>query len=130
MRYNYPTPPGQVLRFRVEYYVPDGVRPAASFVVHLASPTTVFAATGTAVPIGFFAYPFGAGTSLLQFHTVAGATYYVQYSADLKTWITVLPAVAGNGNWIEWLDNGPPKTISLPANDAFRHRFYRVLRAP
>ena len=127
---NYPTPPGQVLRLRLEYYVPDGVCPVASFAVRVASPAVAFTPVGTVVAINFFAYPFGAGASLLQFRTVMGATYYVQYSSDLRTWATVLPAVLGNDNWIEWLDIGPPKTISLPADDAGGARLYRVLRVP
>jgi len=130
LRYDYPTPPGQVLRLRTEYYVPDGVCPVASFAVHLAKPAAAFLPAGTFVPINYFAYPFGNGAALCEFRTVAGKAYYVQYSADLTTWTTALPAVMGNANWIEWLDNGPPKTISLPANALGGHRFYRVLRAP
>jgi hypothetical protein len=128
--FGYPTPPGQVLRLTVEYYVPDGTPPEASFLVNLGAPTPPFVATGTLVPIGFFGYPWGDGAALLQFQTAQGATYYVQYSADLSSWTTILPAVAGNDSWIEWLDNGPPKTMSQPADDPAGHRFYRVLRAP
>ena len=61
---------------------------------------------------------------------MSGAAYYVQYSTDLTTWFTAQPAVAGNNNWIEWLDIGPPKSKSLPADDPTGRRFYRVLRIP
>ena len=132
LRFDYPTAPGQVLRLRIEYYVPDGIPPAASFHVDLAKPAAPFAppGTGTPVSIGFFGYPWAGDAALLEFKTVSGAAYYVQYSPDLTTWFTAQPAVAGNDNWIEWLDIGPPKTKSLPAEDPAGRRFYRVLRVP
>jgi hypothetical protein len=132
LRFDYPTAPGQVLRLRIEYYVPDGIPPAASFHVDLAKPAAPFAppGTGTPVSIGFFGYPWAGDAALLEFKTVSGAAYYVQYSPDLTTWFTAQPAVAGNDNWIEWLDIGPPKSRSLPTEDLTGRRFYRVLRVP
>jgi len=36
-----------------------------------------------------------------------------------------LPAVTGTGTRQQWIDNGPPKTDSLPPASAMR--FYRLL---
>ena len=130
LRFDYPITPGQVLRCRVEYYVPDGRTPLASFGVHLSQPPPPLHPAGSLVRIGYIACPFGDGSVLLQFHTVRGGTYYVQYSANLEDWVTIQPAVVGNDSWIEWLDNGPPKTIRPPGFDSNGHRFYRVLQAP
>jgi hypothetical protein len=132
VRYDYPTPPGEVLRLRIEYYVPDGVPPTASFRVNLAKPAApiILPGLGTPVAIEFFGYPWGAGASLLEFRTVTDSTYYIQYSSNLTNWTTIQPAIAGNSNWIQWLDNGPPKTKSLPMLDASGQRYYRVLRFP
>ena len=130
LRFDYPIAPGQVLRCRVEYYVPDGRTPLASFGVHLSQPPPPLHPAGSLVRIGYIACPFGDGSVLLQFHTVRGGTYYVQYSANLEDWVTIQPAVVGNDSWIEWLDNGPPKTIRPPGFDSNGHRFYRVLQAP
>ena len=130
LQFNSPTAPGQALRFRLEYYVPDGHVPTPDFLVQLTQPAPPLALTGTGVRIEFFGYPWGDGTALLQFQTVRDRSYYVQYSSDLSTWITVQPAVAGTDNWIEWLDNGPPKTPSRPAHEPSGLRFYRVVEIP
>ena len=102
----------------------------ASFAVRLSQPVPPLHPAGALVEIGYMAYPFGHGAAFLQFHTVRGGTYYVQYSTDLANWVTIQPAIAGNDSWIEWLDNGPPKTVSPPAHDSTAHRFYRVLKTP
>jgi len=37
----------------------------------------------------------------------------------------VFPPLYGTGGHLQWIDNGPPKTVSPPVNDA---RFYRVMK--
>ena len=59
------------------------------------------------------------GNVLLEFNSTAGQSYYIQYSSDLATaWSTALPKIAGTGNRIQWLDNGPPKTEAHPSTIA------------
>jgi hypothetical protein len=72
--------------------------------------------------------------SLVEFTTDPGGIYYVQYArtpeelaANPYQAKTALPAVKGTGGSVQWIDNGPPKTESVPVNGA---RFYRVLRSP
>lgn len=67
---------------------------------------------------------------LLDFPTQTNRVYYVQYSAQPDFTHTndvrlVLPPVPGTGSTVQWLDNGPPKTESFPADTA--NRFYRIL---
>jgi hypothetical protein len=64
------------------------------------------------------------GQVLIQFQTVSGDQYLIQYSYDQVTWKTVVPTVPGTGNWLQWIDNGPPKTESEPQDAP--PRFYRI----
>ena len=55
------------------------------------------------------------GRTYVEFSTVAGSIYWVQYrdSAD-AAWQTSPAAVTGTGTSIQWLDDGWPKTSSAP----------------
>jgi membrane carboxypeptidase/penicillin-binding protein PbpC len=64
----------------------------------------------------------------LEFNSLANRFYYVQYSSDLKNWKGAEPAIIGNGGLIQWVDDGPPKTESLP--QSVTARFYRVILVP
>ncbi len=66
------------------------------------------------------------GTFLVEFTTVNGSTYYVQYSSDMVNWNTVFPSYAGTGQHFQFVDSGPPQTQSLPSTST--SRFYRVLK--
>ena len=68
------------------------------------------------------------GSFRVEFRTLAGRTYYVQYSSDLATWRIAFPPVGGSGSGMQWVDNGPPKTDSHPGTQT--NRFYRVLLVP
>ena len=132
LRFDYPTAPGQVLRLRIEYYVPDGIPPAASFHVVLAKPAAPFAppGPGTPVSIGFFVYPCGRRRRFLEFKTVTGADYYVQYSSDLTTWFTAQPAMAGNGQFDPVAGHWSAENQELEDRGSIGRRLYRVLRVP
>ena len=67
-------------------------------------------------------------TFMVEFASTANRVYYVQYSSDLRTWKTAQPGITGNGSWIQWIDNGQPKTESAPATTV--KRFYRVILLP
>jgi hypothetical protein len=70
---------------------------------------------------------FSNGQVLLEFNSEAGKAYYIQYGTDPASWKTALPKVAGTGKRVQWIDNGPPKTDSLPS--ALPARFYRIVVA-
>jgi uncharacterized repeat protein (TIGR01451 family) len=66
------------------------------------------------------------GMVLIEFTTIPGCTYTVQYSDDhLQSWKTAVPSLTAAGNHVQWVDDGPPKTDALPVSRA--SRFYRVL---
>lgn len=67
-------------------------------------------------------------TFLLEFLTMSNRVYSVQYSSNLADWKAAQPAISGDGNWRQWIDNGEPKTESAPATQ--QARFYRLLLLP
>jgi hypothetical protein len=100
-----------------------------------ASPTAVFAVepfapVEPAVPpgVGFSisrVVGLESGGLLIEFRSVLGRTYLVEYSDDLRTWQAAQPSVIAAANRVQWIDSGPPKTASLPVGG--NSRFYRVL---
>ena len=51
---------------------------------------------------------------LIEFSTISGHTYTVEYSSDLVTWNIATPSIVGGANQIQWYDDGPPETLSKP----------------
>ena len=66
------------------------------------------------------------GDKLLEFVSIVGGVYTIQYSSDGENWINVVPDVTAGSNVTQWVDNGPPKTSSHPSTTG--NRFYRVMR--
>ena len=127
VQFNGPIIGGQTQKLRLEYYVPDGSVPSPTFNVLWLSSDNPTNAAGTSVPIGRIS-PFVNGAMLLDFTTIANRQYYIQYSTDLVTWNTSLPAVIGRGGVQQWMDYGPPLTLTPPADTP--HRFYRLRLLP
>lgn len=81
------------------------------------SPTApaVIAAAGPSIASGFTIGVNGKGNAI----------YQLQWSSNLTNWFTVGPKVNGTGIPIQWTDNGPPLTPSVPSSSGLR--FYRVI---
>jgi len=130
VQHNFPVPAGGSVTFFIEYYVPDRVTiPAPTFLAELVPVSAPINPAGTVQSI--LRNPpvvLVDGSVLIDFATLANRTYYIQYSADMATWTTVVPAVIGTGSTRQWIDNGPPKTESHPSTAGAR--FYRVLLVP
>jgi hypothetical protein len=121
--------PSTYVDVKIEYYSPMTVMPNP--ILH---PELVPLANGGAAAL------FGIGQRvnrslllpsrnfLVEFASQSNRVYYVQYSSNLVTWKTSRPAVQGNGNWIQWIDNGQPKTDNSPASESAR--FYRLIMLP
>lgn len=127
VQFNGPIGGGQAQKLRLEYYSMYASVPSPTFNVLWLSSDNPTNAAGTLVPIGRIS-PFAGGTMLLDFTTAANQQYYIQYSSDLVTWNTSLPAVIGRGGVQQWMDYGPPLTLTPPANTP--HRFYRLRLLP
>lgn len=121
-------PPGGYVDLTIEYLSPMRIMPnpilSAEFVPP-AGPVPPFSGTFQHINRGLL---LGNRTFLVEFNTISNRVYAIQYSEDLSQWKTSLPAVAGDGSWIQWIDNGEPRTEGSPA--AASARFYRLLLLP
>jgi uncharacterized repeat protein (TIGR01451 family) len=70
------------------------------------------------------------GNMLIEFPATTGQTYTVVYSdnAQFSNAMIAPPAIIAPANEVQWIDYGPPTTVSAPANS--NARFYRVLQDP
>lgn len=61
---------------------------------------------------------------LIEFTTVPGRLYEIQYSDNTRDWRVSPIRIRAAGNRTQWIDRGPPRTDSRPQDKA--SRFYRV----
>jgi uncharacterized repeat protein (TIGR01451 family) len=68
-----------------------------------------------------------SGNILIEFQSVRGSNYTVLYSDNpsFSTPLAAQPSIVAQANRTQWIDDGPPKTVSSPTNTS--SRFYRVL---
>jgi len=121
--------PGSYVDLLIEYYVPTRVAPNPTLVAQLVplSGGGIGSVVGNGQNIER-GVMLPNSTFLLEFSTVAGRTYYIQYSSNLVTWLTAQQPITGNGSRVQWIDNGQPKTDSPPA--AQSARYYRLMLLP
>jgi uncharacterized repeat protein (TIGR01451 family) len=68
------------------------------------------------------------GNWLVEFQSILGRSYTIQYSGDGVNFTNAQPSIIAPADRVQWIDDGPPKTISPPASAP--SRFYRVLLNP
>jgi uncharacterized repeat protein (TIGR01451 family) len=70
------------------------------------------------------------GGMIFEFPATLGKTYTVVYADNIlfSNALIAPPAIVAPANEVEWIDYGPPTTVSVPANGGAR--FYRVLANP
>ncbi len=126
---NTPVPPGGYVDFLIEYYSRFRITPNPTLTAELVAPKSGSTGDllGTQQPI-HRGVMLANGTFLVEFLSQPNRTYFVQYTEDLLHWKTAQSSVRGNGSWIQWIDNGQPKTESLPSGTD--KRFYRLIMAP
>jgi uncharacterized repeat protein (TIGR01451 family) len=75
-------------------------------------------------------FPLTTGNVLLEFPTTPGRAYTVVYSDNVlfSNAMIAPPAIVAPANQLQWIDYGPPTTISAPTNSG--SRFYRVFLNP
>jgi len=124
---------GQEIPVTLEFYVSDRttVPDFDSYGSYFGSLDLQPPSGGSLIPVRSPRYV--NGEFLVEFLTESGFTYYVQYAdslqhlADPAICKTAFPPVAGTGTYVQWIDNGPPKTASPPGDGM---RFYQVIRSP
>ena len=97
------------------------------FSVESALPVSPPTPAGEAVSINRLSAHLG-GRILLEFTTIPGRKYVVQYSSNLTDWKTTDPIITAPSNRMQWYDDGPPKTESKP--NSVGSRFYRIIQLP
>ncbi len=121
-------PPGSYVDMTIEFYSPLRVQPNPVLRAELVPPNDPVApleGTYQRVNRGLM---LANRTFLVEFPTLTNRVYSIEYSKDLIHWKTASPAITGTGNWVQWIDNGEPKTESTPANTTAR--FYRLILLP
>jgi uncharacterized repeat protein (TIGR01451 family) len=116
---------GSNVVFLLEYYVPTRVAPADLTLTVQAGPAVIPpVVAGTILNISRTVV-LSNGSVLVEFTAVPGQVYAIQYSSDMVTWLTAVPAITAPENEVQWIDSGPPKTVSSPAQQGAR--YYRVV---
>ena len=118
--------PGAYADLLVEYYAPLRVAPNPAYRLELVQ-------TNSGGSAAFFGVQqqvrrgvrLSNSTFMVEFLSASNHFYSIEYSSDLKNWKSAQPSIAGTGTWIEWVDNGEPKTESAPATTSVR--FYKVI---
>lgn len=75
-------------------------------------------------------YSMSSGGFLIEFPATIGRTYTIIYSDNVSfsNALTAQPAIVAPASRVQWIDNGPPKTVSHPTNTV--QRYYRVRQSP
>jgi len=131
IQYNSPLAPGQVVDLVVEYFVPleASIPTSAVYLPLVVNPLPPVNPAGSVVTDGFLVQKQPDDRFTVEWFSVIGRTYWVQYSDDAgSTWETVLSSVTGTGLKVVWLDNGQPKTDQ--SSDLTPNRQYRVVIEP
>ncbi len=70
------------------------------------------------------------GNMLIEWPSTLGQTYTVVYSTNVTFSNAMIapPSIVAPANDMEWIDYGPPTTVSAPTNASAR--FYRVIQNP
>lgn len=119
--------PGQSASLTVEFYIPNR---QAIVPVYLAvaafteDPPAPDPAGSAPTPDRMLRLP--GGEFLIEFPSLVGRKYAIDYSPDAQTWRRVPSTITASGTRTQWIDYGPPKTSSHPAS--VPQRFYRVVR--
>lgn len=126
-----PVAPGISVEVMVEYHVLSRIgtfTPALSALHILPVDDRISGAIGFAEMQIKRALRLDDGRMLVEFLSVPGQCYQIQFSDDGQTWHNSLSRLRAGGTRVQWLDSGPPQTPSHPNNAA--SRFYRAVEKP
>ena len=118
--------PGSFVDLVIEYYSPLRVAPNPVLSAELVQTNSGGSAALFGVPQHVTRLAMLSNkTFMVEFLSASNHLYSIEYSSDLKNWQSAVPSIAGDGTWIQWIDNGQPKTESSPAGTSMR--FYKVI---
>jgi uncharacterized repeat protein (TIGR01451 family) len=126
VEYDRPVAPGSNVVFLLEYY--DSARTpfvSTNFLASVVGAVIVAPPAGTSFQLD--GAPFmSQGQLTIEFASVPGHTYVVQYSGDMLTWQTATPPIVAVNTRTQWVDTGPPNTQGPPGSPG--QRFYRIVQ--
>jgi uncharacterized repeat protein (TIGR01451 family) len=123
---------GQTADLVLEYFVPTRVPIDVADTNYTALGTPAFNLTAPGGTNGVFSITrtvlLSGGNLLIEFPSVLGASYSILYStnADFSNPLSAQPNIIAPADRVQWIDDGPPKTVSPPAS--VESRFYRVIK--
>lgn len=122
--------PGSSVDLLMEYFVPTGLPFAISanqFLVG-AIPAPDWSPIGLGTQVTFTRQPrqMPSGAMLVEFASTPGSNYTIVYSdnSSFSNAVIAPPAIPAGASRKQWIDYGPPKTVSSPASGG--SRFYKV----
>jgi hypothetical protein len=120
--YYAPVAPGESVTMVLEYYNPSRAPLDPRLSVSTALPQTPPPPDSGGLAIDRIIAINGG--LLLEFTAIPGHLYVVQYSDDNILWRDAQVRIRAAGNRVQWLDQGPPRTMTPPLQGG--QRFYRV----
>jgi uncharacterized repeat protein (TIGR01451 family) len=130
------TPPNNSVTFLLEFYVANG-QPFTNLLTAVASQETPVASVIGAVLLTnvvlaiHVADPVSPNPRfLIQFPSISGRTYTIEYSPDLVNWYIAKPSIVAVSTATLWYDDGPPETLSRPFTLVVPQRYYRIFLDP
>jgi uncharacterized repeat protein (TIGR01451 family) len=127
---NAPLAPGQNVNLLLQYFVPTRLPIVVANSNYAAVPVPapdLQPPSGTPFMITLVTN-LPDGRLLIEFPATPGLTYTVLYSDNpaMSNSLAAEPSIVAQANRVQWIDSGPPGTISAPTNVA--SRFYSVLQ--
>lgn len=126
--------PDQSVNLVLEYFIPTRLAVTNPIPIAVEVPTNnPTPPTGTFIPVTLLTLLppsglFNKFRPLIEFQSVTGQVYTVLYS-DNPTFTNALvaqPSTVAPADRVQWIDYGPPKTLSAPVS--VPARFYRVIK--
>jgi uncharacterized repeat protein (TIGR01451 family) len=113
----------------LEYFVPTRVPVPDPTLTAVAVPAVMLTPPATEAPNLTKIIDLGGGTMLIEFASLPGRRYTVVYSDDVSfsNAAPAQPVIIAPADRTQWIDDGPPKTVSRATNGM---RFYRVFLNP
>lgn len=124
--HNQPLAPGASIELTVELFSSSRTLSfVPTFEIEvLAVPQVVPSAAASGIAVTRF-LKLSNGDVLVEIDSTPGAAYVVDYSHDTTSWVRASGTVTAASNRLQWIDNGPPKTLSHPSTVS--SRFYRFV---
>lgn len=123
---------GQSVGLVLEYFVPTRlpINVPDSAYTAVGVPAVDWSAPSVVAPDITVISNLGPAGILIEFAALTNRSYTIYYSADstFTNAQAAQPSVVAPANRVQWIDDGPPKTVSHPTN--VMSRFYRVRLNP